>query len=130
MNLNLQVQSCLLVRTESIMASLVTVLDSAVSISLVLSWAAMSPYHQAGAAAARTGRNLAGGGGGEMSRGERSVHRQPRIIGGKKTTTEKYPYAVSLQGKGSDGNNRHFCGGSLVKIPAPNFSHISIFTHF
>ena len=34
------------------------------------------------------------------------------VIGGTETDLGRYPYAVSLQGKG-----RHFCGGSLI---APN----------
>lgn len=38
-----------------------------------------------------------------------------RIIGGDLVNIETYPFIVSVERKGSSGNFKHTCGGSIIK---------------
>ena len=46
--------------------------------------------------------------------GERSVERQPKIVGGRPTDTNKWPWAVAINEERADGSLRQFCGGSVI----------------
>jgi trypsin len=46
--------------------------------------------------------------------GTRSLEPQPKIVGGRPTNTDKWPWAVAIHEVTTGGSLRQFCGGSVV----------------